>query len=77
MSLIGHLRELRNRIGIALLFVLIGTAVAFWWYEHGLGEFIRAPYCGLDPDLRGLPGHADGDCDLVISGVLPGTPRRR
>ena len=44
MSLIGHLRELRNRIGIALFFVLIGTAVAFWWYEQGLGEFIRAPY---------------------------------
>ncbi|MGY5883223.1 twin-arginine translocase subunit TatC [Modestobacter lacusdianchii] len=72
MSLISHLRELRNRIGIALFFVLIGTAVAFWWYEHGLGAFIRAPYCGLDPDLRGLPGQADGDCDLVITNVLGG-----
>ena len=72
MSLIGHLRELRNRIGIALLFVLIGTAVAFWWYDHGLGEFIRAPYCGLDPDLRGLPGQADGDCDLLVTNVLGG-----
>ena len=72
MSLIGHLRELRNRVAIALLFVLIGTAVAFWWYDHGLGAFIRAPYCGLSPDLRGLPGQADGDCDLVITGVLDG-----
>lgn len=72
MSLIGHLKELRNRIGIALFFVLIGTAVAFWWYEQGLGEFIRAPYCGLDPELRGLPGQADGDCDLVITNVLGG-----
>ena len=72
MSLIGHLRELRNRIGIALLFILIGTAVSFWWYEHGLGEFIRAPYCGLDPELRGLPGQSDGDCDLVITNVLGG-----
>jgi len=72
MTLIGHLRELRNRIGIALLFVLIATAVAFWWYDHGLGEFIRAPYCGLDPDLRGLPGQNDGDCDLVITNVLGG-----
>ena len=72
MSLIGHLRELRNRIGIALFFVLIGTAVAFWWYDHGLGEFIRAPYCGLDPELRGLPSEADGDCSLVITDVLGG-----
>ena len=72
MSLVGHLRELRNRIGIALLFVLIGTAVAFWWYEHGLGEFIRAPYCGLDPDIRGLPSQTSGDCDLLVTDVLGG-----
>jgi len=72
MSLIGHLRELRNRVGIALLFVLIGTAVAFWWYEHGLGEFIRAPYCGLDPDLRGLGTNADGDCNLLVTNVFGG-----
>jgi sec-independent protein translocase protein TatC len=72
MTLIGHLRELRNRIGIALLFVLIGTAVAFWWYEHGLGEFIRAPYCGLDGDIRGLPGQSDGDCNLLVTDVFGG-----
>jgi sec-independent protein translocase protein TatC len=72
MSLVGHLRELRNRIGIALLFVLIGTAVAFWWYEHGLGEFIRAPYCGLDTDLRALGTGADGDCELLVTDVFGG-----
>jgi sec-independent protein translocase protein TatC len=72
MTLIGHLRELRNRIGIALLFVLIGTAVAFWWYEHGLGEFIRAPYCGLPGDVRGVPGQSDGDCRLLVLDVLGG-----
>jgi sec-independent protein translocase protein TatC len=70
MSLIGHLRELRNRVGIALLFVLIGTAVAFWWYEHGLGDFIRAPYCGLDPDLR--YNDADGKCGLLVTDVFGG-----
>jgi sec-independent protein translocase protein TatC len=72
MSLIGHLRELRNRIGVALLFVLIGTAVAFWWYEHGLGEFIRAPYCGLDADLRALDSGRDGDCELLVTDVFGG-----
>ena len=51
MSLVAHLTELRNRIANALLSLLIGTAIAFWWYDHGLGEFIRAPYCGLADDL--------------------------
>ena len=41
-----------HRQGAAAL--LVATAVAFWWYEHGLGEFIRAPYCRLRrrPPLR-------------------------
>lgn len=72
MNLVGHLRELRNRIGVALFFVLIGTAVAFWWYEHGLGEFIRAPYCGLDTDLRALGTGATGDCELLVTDVFGG-----
>jgi sec-independent protein translocase protein TatC len=72
MSLVGHLRELRNRLGIALFFVLIGTAVAFWWYEHGLGEFIRAPYCGLDTDLRALGTGGSGDCELLVTDVFGG-----
>jgi sec-independent protein translocase protein TatC len=72
MSLIGHLRELRKRVGIALVFVLIGTAVAFWWYEHGLGEFIRAPYCGLDNDLRALGTGSNGDCELLVTDVFGG-----
>ncbi|WP_041796598.1 twin-arginine translocase subunit TatC [Modestobacter italicus] len=70
MTLIGHLRELRNRVGIALLFVLIGTAVAFWWYEHGLGDFIRAPYCNLPEDLR--YNEADGSCGLLVTDVFGG-----
>jgi sec-independent protein translocase protein TatC len=72
MSLIGHLRELRNRVGLALLFILIGTAVAFWWYEHGLGEFVRAPYCGLDNDLRALGTGSNGDCELLVTDVFGG-----
>ena len=70
MSLIGHLRELRNRIGIALLCVLIATAVAFWWYEHGLGDFIRAPYCGLPEDLR--YSDSEGGCGLLVTNVFGG-----
>jgi len=71
MTLVAHLTELRNRIAKALLALLVATAVAFWWYEHGLGEFIRAPYCGLDPDLR-YGGNADGGCGLLITDVFGG-----
>ena len=71
MTLVGHLRELRNRVAVALVFILIGTAVSFWWYEHGLGEVIRAPYCGLDPELR-YGGTDSGGCGLLITDVFGG-----
>jgi sec-independent protein translocase protein TatC len=70
MSLVAHLTELRNRIAKALLALLVATAVGFWWYGHGLGDFIRAPYCGLDPDLR--YGDADTGCGLLITDVFGG-----
>ena len=70
MSLIAHLTELRNRIAKALLALLIGTAVAFWWYDHGLGEFIRAPYCNLPADLR--YGGKENGCGLLITDVFGG-----
>src|SRR3954468_4104443 len=70
MSLIAHLTELRNRIAKALLALLVATAVAFWWYDHGLGDFIRAPYCNLPADLR-YGGNQDG-CGLLITDVFGG-----
>ena len=71
MSLIAHLTELRNRIAKALLALLVATVVAFWWYDHGLGEFIRAPYCGLPADLRYGGGDGNG-CGLLITDVFGG-----
>jgi sec-independent protein translocase protein TatC len=71
MTLVAHLTELRNRIAKALLALLVATAVSFWWYEHGLGEFIRAPYCGLDPELR-YGGTDSGGCGLLITDVFGG-----
>ena len=71
MSLVAHLTELRNRILKALLALLVATAISFWWYEHGLGEFIRAPYCGLDPELR-YGGDGPGGCGLLILDVFGG-----
>ena len=70
MSLIAHLTELRNRIAKALLALLVATAIAFWWYDHGLGEFIRAPYCNLPAGLR-YGGDTHG-CGLLITDVFGG-----
>jgi sec-independent protein translocase protein TatC len=70
MTLIAHLTELRNRITKALLAFAAATAVGFWWYENGLGAFIRAPYCDLPPHLRyGGGGHG---CGLLITDVFGG-----
>jgi sec-independent protein translocase protein TatC len=70
MTLVAHLTELRNRVFKALLALLVATAVSFWWYEHGLGEFIRAPYCNLPADLR--YGDDDTGCGLLITDVFGG-----
>jgi sec-independent protein translocase protein TatC len=69
MTLVAHLTELRNRIFTALLALLVATAIAFWWYEHGLGDFIRAPYCNLPDDLR---YEGDSGCGLLITDVFGG-----
>jgi sec-independent protein translocase protein TatC len=71
MSLIAHLTELRNRIAKALLALLVATVFAFWWYDHGLGDFIRAPYCNLPADFRWGGGSSD-DCRLLITDVFGG-----
>jgi sec-independent protein translocase protein TatC len=70
MSLIAHLTELRNRVAKALLALLVGTVIAFWWYDHGLGGFIRAPYCNLPAGLR-YGGNENG-CGLLITDVFGG-----
>jgi sec-independent protein translocase protein TatC len=71
MTLVAHLTELRNRIAVALLALLLATAISFWWYEHGLGEFIRAPYCNLPARLR-YGGTDTGGCGLLITDVFGG-----
>ena len=70
MTLVAHLTELRNRIAKALLAVLLAGGVAFWWYQHGLGTFIRAPYCDLPPDLR--YGGDTQACGLLVTDPFSG-----
>ncbi|MDQ3733609.1 MAG: twin-arginine translocase subunit TatC [Actinomycetota bacterium] len=70
MSLVSHLRELRNRLIKAFLFIALGGIATFIWYNNGLLEFIKAPYCDLPSDLR---FQVEGqECTLIVTDVLGG-----
>src|SRR6266567_449497 len=67
MSLIDHLRELRNRVVKIAVAVLIGAGVS-WAFYQPIWDFIRRPYCQAvhycDPNQL---GHS-----LVLNGVMDG-----
>ena len=70
MSLIAHLRELRNRLGYALIGILVGMVVAFIFYDEILA-FLKSPYCDLPLDIRGELSQTDsGECTLLLLDVL-------
>nr|WP_130343697.1 twin-arginine translocase subunit TatC [Herbihabitans rhizosphaerae] len=69
MSLKDHLYELRHRLALALLFVVLGSVVGFLWWEirpfglPSLGDLVTGPYCGLPRHLRVELN--DGKCQLL------------
>ncbi len=70
MSLVSHLRELRNRLLKAFGVIAIGAVATFIWYDHGLLDFIKAPYCELPSDVRfSVEGQS---CTLIVTDVLGG-----
>lgn len=73
MPFIEHLRELRNRLILCVLFVLAGTIIGWVWYDHGLLHFLTRPYCALPADRR---FDGAGDCKLPFFGVLDGFTTR-
>src|SRR3954468_5229061 len=65
MSLGEHLAELRRRLIISVLAVIVGTIVAFV-FHHAILHILTRPYCNLPASYRFQPGR----CALVVTGVL-------
>jgi sec-independent protein translocase protein TatC len=72
MSLREHLYDLRHRLSLALLFLVVGAIFGYIWWDwhivpHGsLGDIMLKPYCALPAEARG--GTASGaiqSCTLL------------
>lgn len=72
MSLIEHLRELRQRLMKSLAALAVGFAIGFPLRSFVL-DFIREPYCGLPEEVRaGAAALSGGECDLIVLHALDG-----
>ena len=67
MTLIEHVRELRNRLFVASLGLLVGLIVGFIISNRVFG-ILDEPYCQLPSSLSVLPGGGTR-CDFVVLGV--------
>jgi sec-independent protein translocase protein TatC len=75
MTLVEHLYELRSRLTVALIAIAVTTVVGYVWYGVGffgtpsLGELLKAPYCSIDANSRGV-FTTDGSCTLLATGAF-------
>lgn len=75
MPLMAHLHELRRRLFVGTLGILLGTVVGFIWFGHGipaiglpsLSDILTAPYCAVPSDRRVTFGTTD-QCKLLATG---------
>jgi sec-independent protein translocase protein TatC len=73
MSLVEHMYELRNRLTVALVAIVITTIFGYIWFAvpffglPSLGEILKGPYCALPASSRAV-FTADGSCTLLGTG---------
>ena len=73
MSLVEHLYELRSRLTVALVAIVITTVFGYIWFAvpffglPSLGEILKGPYCSLPASSRAV-FTADGSCTLLGTG---------
>jgi sec-independent protein translocase protein TatC len=72
MTLFEHLAELRNRLIISIIAIVVMTIVAWFFYDHAI-TFMRHPYCNFikHHQSKGVAG-----CKLVTNGPLEGFTTR-
>lgn len=69
MPFMDHLRELRQRLFIAVSAICLGGVLGFIWWGvspfgvPSLGDLLTGPYCALPPTLRLTPN--PGRCQLL------------
>jgi sec-independent protein translocase protein TatC len=70
MPLMEHIRELRNRIFKALLFVAAGAIAGWYLYPH-IWHFIETPYCRLTLQSHVQIADTHGrTCNLFVTGIF-------
>jgi sec-independent protein translocase protein TatC len=67
MSLMEHIRELRNRLLKALLGLALGMVVG-WIFFKPIWHFIEDPFCRID--IQGKVGCGPGGHALIVTGVF-------
>ncbi len=74
MTLVEHMYELRNRLGISLLAILVTTVFGYIWFEvaffglPSLGTILKEPYCALPPGSRAVLSADPNVCTLLGTG---------
>ncbi|HVX45930.1 MAG TPA: twin-arginine translocase subunit TatC [Mycobacteriales bacterium] len=72
MTLIEHLRELRNRVIKSAIFIVLGMIVAYIFYNQIL-HLLQGPYCDIPRSHRLTFGNEKpGDCKLLFTGPVDG-----
>jgi sec-independent protein translocase protein TatC len=64
MPLMGHIRELRNRLIKAILGLLVCTIIG-WIFFNPVWDFLKEPYCAL-PQSQVI----NNECTLVVNGIF-------
>jgi len=71
MTLVEHLFELRNRLAIAMVAIVVTTIFGFIWFEtplfglNSLGEILKGPYCSIPAASRAVFTADPNSCTLL------------
>ncbi len=74
MSLIEHLYELRNRLAISLIAIVITTVFGYIWFGAAffgwpsLGDILKDPYCSIPSGSRAVFTSDPTKCTLLGTG---------